>query len=172
MSKRRRCTICDGPMTMGPSSLPGGEAACRACRTSYTDHDAMCRLCATCAQPLYVSLPTQLFCSDRCRGYWKNRSKVRRRVNATRDYAKRGRSRPAETFDPTEVFRRDGWRCQTCGHSTRAHRFPHPRAATLDHIVPLSKGGEHTKANTQCLCFSCNTSKGNRATDDQLRLIG
>jgi 5-methylcytosine-specific restriction endonuclease McrA len=172
MGKRTRCTICGGPMTMGPSSLPGGEAACRGCRINYVDPDAMCSLCATCARPLYVRLPSQLFCSDRCRQYWKNRSSVRRRVNATRDYAKRGRSRPAESFDPRYVFERDQWRCQACGRSTRAHRFPDARSATLDHIVPLSKGGEHTKANTRCVCFSCNCSKGNRATDDQLRLIG
>jgi 5-methylcytosine-specific restriction endonuclease McrA len=160
-------------MTMGPNTLPGGQAACRTCRAGYTDPDMQCILCATCARPVYISLPSQLFCSEWCRQWWKNRSGVRRRTNSMRDAAKRGSDRPAETFDPLEIFQRDRWRCQVCGIRTkRTARVPDRQAPTLDHIVPLSKGGEHTRANTRLLCMSCNASKGNRATDDQLRLIG
>ncbi|MFC5490617.1 HNH endonuclease [Dokdonella soli] len=30
----------------------------------------------------------------------------------------------------------------------------------MDHVIPLSLGGTHTWHNTQCLCRSCNVSKG------------
>lgn len=33
----------------------------------------------------------------------------------------------------------------------------------LDHIVPLSKGGKHTRANVQPLCQRCNLKKYNKA---------
>ena len=33
---------------------------------------------------------------------------------------------------------------------------------TLDHILPLSKGGGLTRKNTQLLCHSCNSSKGTK----------
>jgi 5-methylcytosine-specific restriction endonuclease McrA len=32
----------------------------------------------------------------------------------------------------------------------------------MDHVIPLSKGGSHTKSNTQLACFGCNTLKGDR----------
>jgi 5-methylcytosine-specific restriction endonuclease McrA len=33
---------------------------------------------------------------------------------------------------------------------------------TLDHLIPLSKGGTHSAANAVVCCLSCNSSKGNR----------
>ena len=43
--------------------------------------------------------------------------------------------------------------CVACGTYERI---------TLDHIVPLSRGGNHSLGNLQPLCFSCNSSKGNK----------
>lgn len=71
-----------------------------------------------------------------------------------------------------EVFERDDWRCQICkSRVSRTARVPHPKAATVDHIVPLSRGGKHERGNLQCACYACNCKKGNRAADDQL-LVG
>lgn len=69
--------------------------------------------------------------------------------------------------------KRDRWRCGICGKKVnRGFRVPHPLAATLDHIVPMSLGGGHVRSNVHLAHFRCNTLKGNRGGGEQLALIG
>jgi len=79
-----------------------------------------------------------------------------------------------ESFNPIEVFKRDNYRCQHCGKKTRPDykNQYHPLYPNLDHILPLSKGGNHTRLNTQCLCHKCNTVKNNKENNEQLRMFG
>jgi 5-methylcytosine-specific restriction endonuclease McrA len=35
-----------------------------------------------------------------------------------------------------------------------------PLEATIDHVMPLSKGGQHVLSNVQLLCRQCNCAKG------------
>lgn len=55
-----------------------------------------------------------------------------------------------------EIFKRDGFKCQYCGH--------HPPSVTLevDHIIPVSKGGEDDEDNLVTSCFDCNRGKSNK----------
>jgi 5-methylcytosine-specific restriction endonuclease McrA len=50
------------------------------------------------------------------------------------------------------IFARDGHRCQYCGGT----------AESIDHVVPRSKGGEHTWENVVAACRPCNVRKGDR----------
>jgi hypothetical protein len=83
------------------------------------------------------------------------------------------RSVTVESVNPLDVLRRDKWTCQMCGVKTpqRLRGTIDPRAPELDHITPLSRGGEHSYRNTQCLCRSCNLTKGCDEVG-QLRLFG
>ncbi len=45
-------------------------------------------------------------------------------------------------------------RCYYCGKQ--------PKKLTMDHIIPITKGGNHTMSNIVPACQSCNSRKGNR----------
>lgn len=78
-----------------------------------------------------------------------------------------------EDIDPDYVLKRDGYRCQICGKRLAiAERVPHPKAPTIDHIIPLAQGGTHEYSNVQAAHFMCNAMKGDRAASDQLILVG
>ncbi|PVA17086.1 HNH endonuclease [Mycobacteroides abscessus] len=76
---------------------------------------------------------------------------------------RRARLRDAfvEKVIPREVFERDLYVCQRCWKQCPSKStVPDPDSPTVDHIVALSNGGEHSYANTQCMCFVCNSTKG------------
>jgi len=51
-------------------------------------------------------------------------------------------------------------RQSTCAYCGRP--FSSVLRPTIDHVMPLSKGGTHTKKNIVLCCQSCNSEKGNR----------
>ncbi|TYL50069.1 HNH endonuclease [Nocardioides sp. BGMRC 2183] len=66
-----------------------------------------------------------------------------------------------ETFDPMDVYERDGWVCGVCNRSVdRALVWPEPMSASLDHRKPLAAGGDHSRLNTQLAHLICNITKG------------
>ena len=54
------------------------------------------------------------------------------------------------------VLARDQYTCQYCGAQPAKGRL------TLDHVVPRSRGGEHTWENVVTSCIPCNQRKGDR----------
>lgn len=62
---------------------------------------------------------------------------------------------------PEVVFERDNFRCHRCGvRCVRSGGVYSDRYPTLDHLVPLSRGGEHSLVNVACCCRRCNMTKG------------
>lgn len=81
----------------------------------------------------------------------------------------REKAATAERFDPLEVFDRDGWVCGLCSLPVDPDRaWPDPMSPSLDHVVPLSAGGEHSRANTQLAHWLCNVRKGARVAEADL----
>ena len=59
-----------------------------------------------------------------------------------------------------KVFERDGFKCHYC--NKQLTRF----SATLDHIQPVSKGGDNSFENLTTSCLHCNSQRGNRPVMD------
>lgn len=59
-----------------------------------------------------------------------------------------------------KVFERDGYKCHYC--AKQLTRF----SATLDHIQPVSKGGDNTYDNLVTACLHCNSERGNKPLMD------
>ena len=65
-----------------------------------------------------------------------------------------------ENVNPRVLLERSGWVCGICKEEIPKDAvYGSPLYATVDHVIPLSKGGEHSYANTQPAHFSCNSRK-------------
>jgi 5-methylcytosine-specific restriction endonuclease McrA len=113
--------------------------------------------CQECGVQFRPPTKSAVYCSQICqRKNGKRRHRVKRRAVERGAYA--------EVVNPFRVFSRDGWHCASCGTSTplKARGTTYPNAPELDHIIPISKGGQHTYLNTQCLCRTCNQRKSDK----------
>ena len=66
------------------------------------------------------------------------------------------------TLTPQEwqaILKAAGHACIYCGSGEKL---------AMDHLVPISRGGDHTAANVAPACKSCNSSKGAQAIADFL----
>lgn len=67
-----------------------------------------------------------------------------------------------EDINHLEVFEAHGWKCFVCKEVINRYlRFPNLMAATLEHIIPISKGGTHTWDNVTVSHAKCNFARGN-----------
>lgn len=78
-----------------------------------------------------------------------------------------GRARRAglewEMVDFREVYAKYQGRCGICGHHVGESEF------TIDHIVPLAKGGAHVFRNLQPAHRRCNSQKRDRLVEPAFR---
>ncbi len=146
-----KCAVCGKVFT---GRTENAKYCCSSCRREAhhigkDQPECVCSGCGITFKPDHWGRTT--FCSSGCsKRAYKSKRKAQRRFNGK-----------CETFDPIAVLARDRWRCMLCGRKTMKSKrgTTHPLAPELDHIIPLSKGGEHTKANTQCACRECNGKK-------------
>jgi 5-methylcytosine-specific restriction endonuclease McrA len=80
------------------------------------------------------------------------RKREREKTHARR--ALKGSTSPALTEFMAELVTQP---CTYCGAT---------KNITVDHVIPLSRGGEHEAANLTAACYSCNSSKGAKLLDE------
>lgn len=71
-----------------------------------------------------------------------------------------------DDIDHLTLFELHGWTCWICkGTINRYLRFPNFMAATVEHIIPISKGGTHTWDNVAPAHAKCNFEKNDSTSD-------
>lgn len=103
------------------------------------------------------------FCSDKCAKRYKNRkASINRRVqireNGSIDY----------NLSLTKLIKKDKGNCKICGckvdvkdyvKTKEGHFIAGINYPSIDHILPVSKGGTHTWSNVQLAHRGCNSMK-------------
>jgi 5-methylcytosine-specific restriction endonuclease McrA len=85
---------------------------------------------------------------------------------AARRRARKRRAGKIEPIDRDYVYKRDRGICSICGRKVRK------KDMSMDHIIALAQGGEHSLTNVTLVHLQCNTRKRTRVVPQQLYLIG
>jgi 5-methylcytosine-specific restriction endonuclease McrA len=90
-----------------------------------------------------------------------------RRARDRRKTLRRQGVKSVERITHEEIAERDGYLCHICGDSVDMSL---PRTsklgATLDHVIPVSKGGVDSRENLKLAHWICNVKKSNRIGDE------
>jgi 5-methylcytosine-specific restriction endonuclease McrA len=78
-----------------------------------------------------------------------------------RRYKARKRGVRHEPYTLAEIAARDRYTCGICRRRVAMTKVvPHPKAPTVDHLVPVSAGGDDVRANVRLAHFLCNSRRG------------
>lgn len=176
--RRRACEECEPPPAPKPAFRNCGWCGASTIRPRFCG-----KRCSDIAYRLRRHGDQRSISYERCRqcgdmfvqsGYkqWCS-SMCAKRARRSRDkHARRTVTQMGEQFTLREIADRDGWRCHICRRAV----IDRPYAArdadpTIDHLVPVSDGGEHTKANVRLAHNRCNWDRSTGGSV-QLLLVG
>ncbi len=80
-------------------------------------------------------------------------------------WKKRGAEKGARRWSVKTLIKKHNGLCALCG-VVCTFDINEDNQATVDHVVPISKGGLDVITNMQLLCRKCNTEKGDTVLDD------
>jgi 5-methylcytosine-specific restriction endonuclease McrA len=81
-------------------------------------------------------------------------------VIRVRQYVRPRRERRTVSFSRSHIFLRDNYCCQYCEKQLPA------KLLTLDHVIPITRGGPGTWENLVTSCRACNQAKGSRTPEE------
>lgn len=121
-------------------------------RTEYQPRTFICKECG-CVVETECGHTNSEFCSAECSEKYHARAyKIRRQKQMNAAY------RSSVSFK--RIYERDQGICQICGLPVPYDKSPDKLwAATIDHIIPLSRGGTHEPKNCQLSHRLCNSIK-------------
>lgn len=153
---RPRCQRCGREMARRKGvKFCKATAECR--RAAYLERMARAPECSVddCGRPVLGNG----LCGSHASAAWRA-ANPDRRGNAWHAYRARKLGAYVEDVERAVVLERDDWTCHICGRPIPKDTiWPEVEYATLDHVIPLNKGGEHSYANVKAAHNLCNSTK-------------
>ena len=129
-----------------------------------------CQLCRVSFQPKY---PQHIFCSGQCSQQYQKQQRwlpnderrvLRRTSNRKQRVARKTYGCRHELGRWRRICERDHWLCHICLKPIEDTMIQRRRAESpsVDHVVPLSRGGSDDDANVRAAHYGCNSRKRNR----------
>ena len=147
------CTHCGRAFSAKRHGKTYCSKACAGDAARQSREPNTCRDCGDQAEPFktYCKPCRTVRHKNSERAYKQKRRAVTRGVHA--DY-----------INPRTIYERDNWTCGICGEPVdKRLNYPDYKSATIDHIIPVSKGGTHTHDNVQCAHWDCNVFARDKA---------
>lgn len=157
---------------------------CKVCRASFNGFNSRLVFCSDicewldglkvrqvkpCEECGLMGLWKEKFCNAKCQKVFYKRSvayKQSRLKQARRNKIKRRirlSSQFMEDVDFLVMAERDNWICHICsGHIDPALKYPNRYSLSVDHVIPLSKGGTHGYGNCKSSHWICNVLKSDK----------
>lgn len=128
------------------------DKECAVCRTLFRPTHRTTRCCSSrCGLELARQIAYLSRLSPEAKSQTNRQKMHRRRLAGWR--AQKGRWRI--------IGERDGWRCWLCQTDVNPNIIaPDPLSPSVDHVVPLSRGGSDEDSNLRLAHFSCNARRG------------
>lgn len=175
------CSCC-GSLFSSPAASPKFcGRSCRMVARNAKEHPDRLRqrerICNGCGLVFHHTEPNRkgVFCSRKCS--LANKHKWKTAVPVTPDGTapivfksdckktriERLKMQTIERVSKQKVFERDHFKCQVClGPCKREWKMGDPASPTIDHVIPLAKGGTHSYANCRTAHAICNSLKSDR----------
>lgn len=143
---------------------------CNDCVTSKSDNQKKCNNCkSNKIRKKFKALNLQDFICSSCAIHYRstkaNKGICKKCFPKSRvsykDHIERAKKKGVkyERFSSDLIYKRDGYKCTSCSCVVVKSKTYKPNQATIDHIIPMSKGGSHTIDNVVTMCQSCNSLK-------------
>lgn len=166
-SVQKECEHCGSSFTCSKVAAGRRRFCGRACKNKSKNAAVTERLhaakpdrsCPHCGDSLPNTMRADaVYCSARCNdaAHQFARKSLRKLLGGARH----------EPVERAYIIERDKGVCHLCGGK------PALGDIHLDHVVPLSCGGDHTPANVRVACASCNMSKRADSRGEQLAIVG
>jgi len=151
----RKCEVCGNLFEPGYKNQKCCSESCAHKKQWSEKQKTVSLICEHCGLEFKVynnCRSSAKYCSSTCKNAYNNHVKRARKRNAN-----------IEKVFPYKVYERDGWICQLCGKKVdKKIHYPNFMCASLDHVIPISKGGTHETNNVQLAHLICNIRKGTK----------